>query len=82
MALDASNPAALLWAVAAGQTPAVQVEGDARLAGDVNWLLENLRWDVAADLDRLFGPGPAQALHALGAWLTRALAQWRPGGGR
>lgn len=64
--LDASNPAALLARGLFGQMPAVQVEGDAQLAGDVNWLMQNLRWDVAADVDRLFGPALAQPLHRLG----------------
>ena len=68
--LDASNPAALLAASAGGTLPAVQVEGDAQFAGDVNWLMQNLRWDVAADLDRLFGPTVAHQLQQLG----RALA--------
>lgn len=64
--LDASNPAALLARGLLGQRPAVQVEGDAQLAGDVNWLMQNLRWDVAADVDRLFGPALAQPLQQVG----------------
>ena len=71
--LDASNPAALLARALGGEAPAVQIEGDAQLAGDVNWLLQNLRWDVAADLDRLFGPQLAQPLHQLGRMLAVAL---------
>ena len=50
-----------------GTPPAVQIDGDAQLAGDMNWLLQNLRWDVAADLERLFGPAVAQQLHQPGA---------------
>ena len=53
--VDASNPALLLARMVGGEAPAVQIDGDAQLAGDVNWLLLNLRWDVAADLERL-GP--------------------------
>ncbi len=71
--LDASNPAALLARAVAGDMPAVAVEGDAVLAGDINWLLQNLRWDVAADLERAFGPAVAQQLHRLGSALARAL---------
>ena len=37
----------------AGDKPPVSIDGDAQLAGDVNWLLLNLRWDIAADLERL-----------------------------
>jgi ubiquinone biosynthesis accessory factor UbiJ len=71
--LDASNPALLLARLVAGEPPAVQIEGDAQLAGDVNWLITNLRWDVAADLERLFGPVVGQQLHRLGSALAAAL---------
>ena len=64
--IDASNPAMLAARALAGEPAAVQIDGDAQLAGDVNWLIQNLRWDVAADLDRLFGPLVAQQLAQLG----------------
>jgi ubiquinone biosynthesis protein UbiJ len=64
--IDASNPALLVARALAGETAAVQIDGDAQLAGDVNWLIQNLRWDVAADLERLFGPLVAQQLTQLG----------------
>lgn len=71
--LDASNPAAVLARALSGQAPEVKIDGSAQLAGDVNWLLQNLRWDVAADLDRLFGPQMAQPLHQLGRVLSQAV---------
>jgi ubiquinone biosynthesis protein UbiJ len=71
--LDATNPAALMLQMAGGDMPPVAIEGDAQLAGDVDWLLKNLRWDVADDLDRLFGPAVAQQLNRLGTALARAL---------
>lgn len=71
--LDAANPALVLARALGGEPPAVQIDGDAQLAGDVNWLLQNLRWDVAADLDRLFGPQLAQPLHQVGRMLGSAL---------
>jgi len=64
--IDASNPALLLARMLGGEPPAVQIDGDAALAGDVNWLLQNVRWDVAADLERLFGPVVAHQLHQAG----------------
>lgn len=67
VSVDASAPVALAWSVLSGQTPNVQVQGDARLAGDVQWLMTHLRWDVAADLERVLGPGPAQAIQT---WIT------------
>ncbi len=71
--LDASNPALLVARTLAGQPPAVQIDGDAQLAGDVNWLLQNLRWDVAADLEKLFGPVAAEQLHRIGSTLATGL---------
>ena len=64
--IDASNPALLAARALAGEPASVQIEGDAQLAGDVNWLIQNLRWDVAADLERVFGPLFAQQLSQLG----------------
>ncbi len=71
--LEAGNPAALAFKVLTGEMPALVIEGDAQLAADVDWLLKNLRWDVADDLDRLFGPAVAHELHRLGSGLARAL---------
>lgn len=71
--IDAANPAALFARALAGERPAVQVEGDAAFAADIGWLLQNLRWDVAADLERLFGPVLAQQLHELARALARGL---------
>ncbi len=70
VSLDASNPALVLARALAGDAPAVQVDGNAQLAADVNWLLQNLGWDVAADLDRIFGPKVAQPLHQVGRMLA------------
>lgn len=71
--LDAGNPAALVLRALAGEQPPVAIDGDAQLATDVDWLLKNLRWDVAADLERLFGPAVAHELHRLGSLLARGL---------
>ena len=71
--LDAANPAALAFKLLGGDMPALVIEGDAQLATDVDWLLKNLRWDVADDLHRLFGPTVAHELHRLGSALARAL---------
>lgn len=71
--VDARNPAALLARALTGERPSVQVEGDVAFAGEIGWLLANLRWDVAADLERLFGPVVAQQLHQAGRALARGL---------
>jgi ubiquinone biosynthesis accessory factor UbiJ len=71
--VDAANPALLFARAALGERPQVHIEGDAALAADVGWLLQNLRWDVAADLERLFGPLVAGQLHQIGRALAGAL---------
>lgn len=71
--IDAANPLLLMARAMSGDKPAVAIDGDAQLAADVNWLLQNLRWDVAADLERLFGPAVAYPLHRLGSALAQAL---------
>lgn len=71
--LDAGNPALVMARALGGTPPPVQIDGDAQLAGDVNWLLLNLRWDVEADLERLFGPVVAHQLYKLGSAVAAAL---------
>lgn len=71
--VDAANPLLLMARAMAGDKPSVTIDGDAQLAADVNWLLHNLRWDIAADLERLFGPAVAHPMHRLGSALARAL---------
>jgi ubiquinone biosynthesis protein UbiJ len=71
--IDATNPALLFARALAGEPPALTIGGDAALAGDVRWLVENLRWDVEADLERFFGPAAARQLSRLGSSLAAAL---------
>ena len=83
LAVDASNPAVLAWGLATGERPAVRVSGDAALAADVDWVVTNVRWDLTADLERVLGPGPAQALATFAGALARALRETlRPEGKR
>lgn len=79
--VDASNPAWMALMTLAGQRPPITITGDAALASDVNWLFDNLRWDVADDLEQLVGPAAAQllvklggAIHAAAAGAAQALA--------
>ncbi|MEO8855671.1 MAG: hypothetical protein ABI343_01660 [Burkholderiaceae bacterium] len=54
-----------------GDRPAVRIEGDVQLAGEVNWLVDHLRWDMEEDLSRIIGDAPA---HTLGQ-VARRMAQ-------
>ena len=70
LSVDASNPARLVAQGLAGQRPPVDVAGDARLATDVSWLMDNLRWDAQDDLARIVGPALANELARVGAMLA------------
>lgn len=80
LTVDASQPLALLAQALGNVPPSAAIAGDAALAADVGWLMQNLRWDAAADLERLFPPMVAQGLAdagtALVAMLRAALERW------
>ncbi|MDR2128999.1 MAG: hypothetical protein LBP52_08030 [Burkholderiaceae bacterium] len=45
-----------------GAKPSVRIEGDVQFAAEINWLIDNVRWDAEEDLARLLGDAPAHAL--------------------
>lgn len=75
---DASHPLDAARRVAGGELPPVQIEGDVAFAADVSWVVANVRWDIPADLERVFGTliagGVAQAGEKL-AGVAKTLAQ-------
>ncbi|MEP7300731.1 MAG: hypothetical protein ABI699_04325 [Caldimonas sp.] len=75
VAVEASNPALALVRFVVGERPALRVEGDAGFASDVNWLIENLRWDVQEDLARLLGDAPAREISRFGNAAARAIRE-------
>jgi ubiquinone biosynthesis protein UbiJ len=75
ISIDASNPALLVARSLVGEKPAIEVAGDAAFATDVNWLFDNLRWDLEDDLARLVGAGPARELARLGRAVAGALRE-------
>jgi ubiquinone biosynthesis protein UbiJ len=56
-----------------GDTPGIEVHGDAALATDIHWLFDNLRWDIDDDLSRIVGPVPARELARLAASVAAAV---------
>ena len=56
-----------------GALPPLEIDGDALLAADINWLAGNLRWDIAGDLERAFGPAVAHELQRVGSRFTQGL---------
>ncbi|WP_428425481.1 hypothetical protein [Methylibium sp.] len=73
MVVDASNPAQSMLAWLGGRRPGVVIKGNAGFAADINWVVENLRWDAQDDLARVFGPVVADGLARWGAMLAAGL---------
>ena len=65
-------PIALVSTLMRGDKPKVHIEGDVQLAAEVNWLIDNVRWDAEEDLARWIGDAPAHTMVSLGrqAWAT------------
>ncbi|MFT7723295.1 MAG: hypothetical protein QM788_10755 [Roseateles sp.] len=72
--IDAANPARLALGALGGGLPAVSVQGDAAFAGEMRWLLDNLRWDIEDDLAGVVGPLAARQLAQFGRALRRTLS--------
>ena len=75
VSIDAANPALALTRVVAGERPAITVSGDAAFASDIDWLIDNLRWDLQDDLARFVGDAPARQLGKVGGWFAGALRE-------
>lgn len=73
--VEAANPARVLLELAAGRRPTIAVDGDARFATDVNWLIENLRWEIQDDLARVVGDAPARELARFGGAVAGAIGK-------
>jgi ubiquinone biosynthesis protein UbiJ len=73
--IDASNPALAAVQALTGERPRVEVSGDAAFAADLNWLFDNLRWDVQDDLANLVGPVPAREITRLGGGVKAGLRE-------
>ncbi len=74
--VQGASPLAAARALATGDTGVIDVQGDSdhtALVSDLRWVLDNVRWDMAADVGRVV-PAPLQgaAVQAAGL-LTRGL---------
>jgi ubiquinone biosynthesis protein UbiJ len=71
-----SNPLALAQAALRGGKPALRIEGDVQLAADINWLVDNVEWDVEEDMARILGDVPAHTLANIGRTIAGAVRQF------
>jgi ubiquinone biosynthesis protein UbiJ len=73
LVLTEESPFALAQSLVQGAKPPVRIEGDVQLAAEVNWLADNVRWDVEEDLSRVVGDAPAHMLVEAGRKVSGAL---------
>jgi ubiquinone biosynthesis protein UbiJ len=73
LTVEAGNPLLAALHSLGGERPKVSVEGDAELAADVSWLVDNLRWDMQDDLARVVGEVPAREIARVGGVLAGGL---------
>jgi ubiquinone biosynthesis protein UbiJ len=66
----------IVRAIMRGDKPAIRIEGDVQLAAEVNWLVDNVRWDLEEDLARLIGDVPAHSIGQVARRLSQALEQF------
>ncbi|MDQ6627494.1 MAG: hypothetical protein M3Z29_03465 [Pseudomonadota bacterium] len=71
--IQVRNPALVLAKLVVGERPPISVDGNAAFASDVNWLIENLRWDLQDDLARIVGDAPAREIGRVGGAIAKAL---------
>lgn len=60
--LAEESPLQLAQAALRGDKPPVHIAGDVQFAAEINWLVDNVRWDAEEDLARLVGDAPAHAM--------------------
>jgi ubiquinone biosynthesis protein UbiJ len=73
--IDASNPALSVAQALSGTRPKVDVSGDAAFATDLNWLIDNLRWDMQDDLARVAGQAPAREIARIAGGIANGMRE-------
>jgi len=74
------SPWSLTQAALRGDKPPVRIEGDVQFAAEVNWLVDNVRWDMEEDLARVLGDAPAHAVGRVARGMADGLRRFaRPG---
>ena len=76
--LNETSPVRLAQSLVNREKPPVRIEGDVQLAAELNWLADNVQWDLEEDLARVIGDAPAhwvaQGAKSCGAALHSFLA--------
>lgn len=79
--LEVSEPSVsqLLKGAVNGTKPPIRIAGDVALAGELNWVIDNVRWDLEDDLARIIGDVPAHKLCQVGSKLAQELRRFAQG---
>jgi ubiquinone biosynthesis protein UbiJ len=56
--------------------PNVRIEGDVQLAAEVQWLAQNVKWDLEGDLARVVGNIPAHHIANTAKSVVAKLREW------
>lgn len=59
-----------------GHKPKVRIEGDVQFAAEVQWLVQNVQWDLEDDLARWMGDVPAHYIAKAVKHGKRKLQEW------
>lgn len=74
--ISENSPLNLVQGLAKGDKPAMRVEGDVMLAGDINWLVDHVRWDAEEDLSRIVGDAAAHHIVSSAKRVLQALSEF------
>ncbi|WP_211343465.1 hypothetical protein [Lampropedia puyangensis] len=69
----------LLKGAVNGTKPPIRIAGDVALAGELNWVIDNVRWDLEDDLARIIGDVPAHKLAQVGRKVAQELRRFVQG---
>jgi len=59
-----------------GMRASIRIEGDVQLAGDIQWLVDHVRWDIEEDVARIVGDAPAHAAASVARQAAAALRRF------
>ncbi|MEG0676286.1 MAG: hypothetical protein RR473_06510 [Comamonas sp.] len=71
-----TSPFSLAQTALRGDKPAIRIEGDVQLAAEINWLVDNVKWDVEEDLARMIGDVPAHTVAKVARTAAQGMRQF------
>ncbi|PIG00423.1 hypothetical protein [Comamonas sp. 26] len=71
-----TSPLSLAQTALRGGKPSIRIEGDVQFAAEINWLVDNVKWDVEEDLARLVGDVPAHTIAKVARTAAQGLRQF------